>query len=132
MGDGWGSAAFPLNGDSWTAEDSPHIPDLARPAVTLRSFDTTTGSVEYDHVNAMDFSDDGKYLAVCSDQGRVWVYDTADWSEVVHTHAGGSLPARASALTRRRTPHHPEPSERGRLRPARRRARALPPHLPRR
>ncbi|MBL1120069.1 WD40 repeat domain-containing protein [Streptomyces sp. 110] len=88
VGDGWGSAAFPLNGDSWTAEDSPHIPDLARPAVTLRPFETTTGSVKYDHVNGMDFSDDGKYLAVCSDQGRVWVYDTADWSEVVHTHAG--------------------------------------------
>ncbi|MBL1099195.1 WD40 repeat domain-containing protein [Streptomyces coffeae] len=91
VGDGWGSAAFPLNGDSWTAEDSPHIPDLARPAVTLRPFETTTGSVTYDHINGMDFSDDGTYLALCSDQGRVWVYDTADWSEVVHTRADGWL-----------------------------------------
>ncbi|WP_327327987.1 hypothetical protein OG735_39730 [Streptomyces sp. NBC_01210] len=39
----------------------------------------------------MEFSDDGKYLAVCSDQGRVWVYDTADWSETVHTHAGDRI-----------------------------------------
>ncbi|BBJ45455.1 hypothetical protein SSPO_081730 [Streptomyces antimycoticus] len=88
VGDGWGSAAFPLNGDSWTAEDSPHLPDLARPAVTLRPYQTTTGSVTYDHIAGMDFSDDGTYLALCSDQGRVWVYDTADWSEVVHTRAG--------------------------------------------
>ncbi|GAA3368081.1 hypothetical protein GCM10017744_082690 [Streptomyces antimycoticus] len=88
VGDGWGSAAFPLNGDSWTAEDSPHLPDLARPAVTLRPYQTTTGSVTYDHITGMDFSDDGTYLALCSDQGRVWVYDTADWSEVVHTRAG--------------------------------------------
>ncbi|MEV5772187.1 WD40 repeat domain-containing protein [Streptomyces antimycoticus] len=88
VGDGWGSAAFPLNGDSWTAEDSPHLPDLARPAVTLRPYQTTTGSVTYDHITGMDFSDDGTYLALCSEQGRVWVYDTADWSEVVHTRAG--------------------------------------------
>ncbi|MFJ2202813.1 WD40 repeat domain-containing protein [Streptomyces violaceusniger] len=87
-GQAWGSAAYPLNGDSWTAEDAPHIPDLAQPAVSLRPFETTTGSVKHDHVERMEFSDDGKYLAVCSDQGRVWVYDTADWSETVHTHAG--------------------------------------------
>ncbi|MEU4846726.1 WD40 repeat domain-containing protein [Streptomyces gilvosporeus] len=87
-GQAWGSAAFPLNGDSWTADDAPYIPDLARPVVTLRPFETTKGSVTYDCVEHMEFSDDGTYLAVCSDQGRVWVYDTADWSEVVHTHAG--------------------------------------------
>ncbi|MFH8572440.1 WD40 repeat domain-containing protein [Streptomyces sp. NPDC017993] len=87
-GQAWGSAAFPLNGDSWTAEDAPHIPALAQPKVNLRPFETTTGSVEHDCVEHMEFSDDGKYLAVCSDQGRVWVYDTADWSETVHTHAG--------------------------------------------
>ncbi|MFI6289382.1 WD40 repeat domain-containing protein [Streptomyces sp. NPDC051018] len=87
-GQAWGSAAFPLNGDTWTADDAPHIPDLDRPAVRLRPFETTTGSVEYEAVQRMEFSDDGKYLAVCSQQGRVWVYDTAHWSETVHTHAG--------------------------------------------
>ncbi|WP_405677344.1 hypothetical protein OG292_22800 [Streptomyces sp. NBC_01511] len=87
-GQSWASAFFPLNGDSWTAEDAPHIPDLSEPAYTLRPFETTTGSLEYDHVETLEFSDDGMYLAVCSDQGRVWVYDTADWSETLHAHAG--------------------------------------------
>ncbi|MEU7317521.1 hypothetical protein [Streptomyces sp. NPDC007083] len=87
-GQAWGSASFPLHGDCWTAEDAPHIPDLSRPVVTLRPFETTTGSLEFDHVRRMEFSDDGTYLAVCSDQGRVWVYDTADWGETVHTRAG--------------------------------------------
>ncbi|MGW1373047.1 WD40 repeat domain-containing protein [Streptomyces sp. NPDC002446] len=87
-GQAWGSAAFPMNGDSWTAEDAPYIPDLAQPAVRIRPFEATKGSVRYDSVVGMEFSDDGKYLAVCSDQGRVWVYDTADWSETVHTSAG--------------------------------------------
>lgn len=87
-GQAWGSAAFPLNGDSWTAEDAPRIPALARPAVRLRPFGTATGSTEYDCIEQLEFSDDGTYLAMCSDQGRVWVYDTADWSETVHTHAG--------------------------------------------
>ncbi|ADI07627.1 hypothetical protein SBI_04507 [Streptomyces bingchenggensis BCW-1] len=68
--------------------DAPHIPDLAGPAVTLRPFDSATGDLAYDHLLEVEFSDDGKYLAVCSDQNRVWVYDTADWSEVLHTSAG--------------------------------------------
>ncbi|WP_405797821.1 WD40 repeat domain-containing protein [Streptomyces sp. NBC_01506] len=87
-GQSWASTFFPLNGDNWTAEDAPHIPDLSEPAFTLRPFETTTGSLKYDGVEALEFSDDGTYLAVCSDKGRVWVYDTADWSETVHTHAG--------------------------------------------
>ncbi|QKW07565.1 WD40 repeat domain-containing protein [Streptomyces sp. NA04227] len=84
----WGSASFPLHGDSWTAEDAPHLPDLSEPAYILRPFATTTGSTEYDHVEHLHFSDDGAYLAVCSDQGRVWVYDTSDWSEKAHVNAG--------------------------------------------
>lgn len=87
-GQTWESAAFPLNGDSWTAEDAPHIPDMAQPVVSLRPFETTTGSIEDDYVYRMAFSDDGRYLAAYSIQGRVWVYDTAHWSETVHTHAG--------------------------------------------
>ncbi|MFK4268346.1 WD40 repeat domain-containing protein [Streptomyces milbemycinicus] len=87
-GAAWGTAAFPLIADIWTAVDAPHIPDLAGPAVTLRPFDSATGDLAFDHLLQVEFSDDGKYLAVCSDQNRVWVYDTADWSEVLHTSAG--------------------------------------------
>ncbi|MFF2845687.1 WD40 repeat domain-containing protein [Streptomyces sp. NPDC058001] len=87
-GQSWATASFPMNGDSWTAEDAPYLPDLAQPALTLRPFETTSGSVKFDSVEGMEFSDDGRYLAVCSDQARVWVYDTADWSQTVHTRAG--------------------------------------------
>ncbi|WP_171165235.1 WD40 repeat domain-containing protein [Streptomyces sp. I05A-00742] len=88
VGDAWGTTAFPLNADTWTAGDAPHIPDLERPAVTLRPFTTATGDLKYDHLAQVAFSDDGSYLATASDQGRVWVYDTTDWTEVVHTSAG--------------------------------------------
>ncbi|GAA4633013.1 hypothetical protein GCM10023196_068860 [Actinoallomurus vinaceus] len=87
-GDAWGTAFFRLNADTWTAEDAPHIPDLAEPAVTVQPFATATGDLKYDHLTQLEFSDDGKYLAACSDKGRVWVYDTAGWTEVVHTSAG--------------------------------------------
>lgn len=87
-GNAWGTTTFPLNADTWAAEDAPHIPDLANPAVTRYPFSTATGGLAYDALTQLEFSDDGKYLATCSDKGRVWVYDTADWSEVVHTFAG--------------------------------------------
>jgi len=88
-GDAWGSAAFPLNADTWTAEDAPHIPDLTRPVTTLRPFETVTGDIGYDNIESMEFSDDGAYLAICSDKGRLWLYDTADWSQITyHPHTG--------------------------------------------
>ncbi|MEU6721244.1 hypothetical protein ABZ897_58185 [Nonomuraea sp. NPDC046802] len=84
----WGTTALPYNADVWTAEDAPYIPDLAEPVLTVSPFDVTKGEVEYDHVSGVEFSDDGRYLGLCSDKGRVWVYDTADWSQVVHLSTG--------------------------------------------
>ncbi|WP_406294735.1 WD40 repeat domain-containing protein [Embleya sp. NBC_00888] len=89
VGDAWGTTMFPLNADTWTDEDAPHLPDLAHPVRTWAPFDTAAGDLTHDHVTHLEFSDDGKYLAACSDQGRIWVYDTSDWSEVVHTRAEG-------------------------------------------
>ncbi|MFC4012938.1 WD40 repeat domain-containing protein [Nonomuraea purpurea] len=84
----WGTTAFPYNADVWTAEDAPYIPDLAEPVFTVSPFDVTKGEVEYDNVSGAEFSDDGRYLGVCSDKGLVWVYDTTDWSQVVHLSTG--------------------------------------------
>ncbi|WP_203858596.1 WD40 repeat domain-containing protein [Plantactinospora mayteni] len=87
-GDAWGTTGFPVNADTWTAEESSHIPDLSNPAQVLHPFRTATGDLSYDHISSLAFSDDGRYLATCSDQNRVWVHDTADWTELLHTSAG--------------------------------------------
>ncbi|MFG2089157.1 MULTISPECIES: WD40 repeat domain-containing protein [unclassified Spirillospora] len=87
-GDAWGTTAFPYNADMWTAEDAPNIPDLTAPALTVSPFDVTTGDIKYDGVIGAEFSDDGRYLALCSDKGRVWVYETTGWSQVVHVSSG--------------------------------------------
>ncbi|WP_433175740.1 WD40 repeat domain-containing protein [Actinoallomurus sp. CA-150999] len=79
-GDAWGTASFPYNADIWTADDAPHLPDLARPAVTLAPFPAEAG--DHDYVDDLKFSDDGRYLAAVADwSGTLWVYDTRDWSE---------------------------------------------------
>ncbi|MFW5418495.1 PD40 domain-containing protein [Nocardiopsis sp. CNT-189] len=88
-GDAWGTTMFRLNADTWTAEDAPHIPDLSAPAVELEPFASASGDLDHESLTRVEFSDDGRYLAVCSDENRVWVYDTADWSEVAHVHADG-------------------------------------------
>ncbi|WP_017592972.1 WD40 repeat domain-containing protein [Nocardiopsis potens] len=87
-GDAWGTTMFRLNADTWTAEDAPHIPDLSAPAVELHPFASASGNLDHDALTWAEFSDDGRYLAVCSDENRVWVYDTADWTETAHVHAG--------------------------------------------
>src|SRR5690606_951896 len=88
-GDAWGTTMFRLNSDTWTAEDAPHIPDLSAPAVKLHSFASASGDFACEALSRAEFSDDGRYLAVCTEGNRVWVYDTADWTETAHVHAGG-------------------------------------------
>lgn len=88
-GDAWGTTMFRLNSDTWTAEDAPHIPDLSAPAVKLHPFASASGDFACEALSRAEFSDDGRYLAVCTEGNRVWVYDTADWTETAHVHAGG-------------------------------------------
>lgn len=87
-GDAWATTIFPMNADTWTAEDAPHIPDLADPVRRISPFAGKKGDFKHQHVQDLVFSDDGKYLAASSWDGLVWVYDTADWSEVAHASAG--------------------------------------------
>ncbi|MEU6034518.1 hypothetical protein ABZ801_03850 [Actinomadura sp. NPDC047616] len=86
-GEAWGTTFFPCNADTWTDDDAPHIPDLAGPVVTINPFDSASGDTAYDHLSGLEFSDDGRYLALVSN-ARIWVYDTADWSEVAHVSLG--------------------------------------------
>ncbi|WP_436777326.1 WD40 repeat domain-containing protein [Yinghuangia sp. YIM S09857] len=84
----WASTIFPMHGDTWTAADAPHIPDLAEPVHRISPFAGKKGEFKYQDIRNLAFSDDGKYLAANTGKGLVWVYDTADWSEVAHTSAG--------------------------------------------
>ncbi|MEU8137052.1 WD40 repeat domain-containing protein [Streptodolium elevatio] len=87
-GDAWGTTIFPMNADTWTAEDASHIPDLAEPVRRISPFAGKKVDAKGHQVRSLDFSDDGKYLAATSWGGLVWIYDTTDWSEVAHTSAG--------------------------------------------
>lgn len=87
-GDAWGTTIFPMNADTWTAEDAPHIPDLTEPVRRIAPFAGKKGDFRGKQIRDVEFSDDGAYLAATTWDGLVWVYDTADWSEVAHARAG--------------------------------------------
>ncbi len=71
-GMGWGDGYFPMNADNPRVEDLPHLPDMHHPQV-LKPFAS--------EVNAMAFSDDGRFLAAFGYDDELVIYDCADWSE---------------------------------------------------
>ncbi|MFF0725546.1 WD40 repeat domain-containing protein [Streptomyces sp. NPDC004134] len=81
-GDWWRTASYPTQADRVRAGEAAAIPDLRRPAVLLKPFG---GKDEPRH---LAFSDDGRFLAVTSEEGELVVYETAEWSERVRTRAG--------------------------------------------
>ncbi|RCV47887.1 hypothetical protein [Marinitenerispora sediminis] len=80
-GDAWGTTMYPLDADSPSSEDLPHVPDVHAPTV-LRPFGT--GGTQ-----RLAFSADARFLAVEGEEDEVEVYDCADWSEYAR------LPCRA-------------------------------------
>ncbi|WP_345431295.1 hypothetical protein [Actinoallomurus vinaceus] len=85
-GDAWGSAWYPRWADDPRPEDLPHIPDLRHPATVLEPF-------PHGETEELAFSDDGRHLAVHSDNGELVVYETATWSE--HGRERVALPLEA-------------------------------------
>ncbi|WBB59509.1 hypothetical protein O7599_28675 [Streptomyces sp. WMMC500] len=83
----WETGYYPDPTRRLRAGDAPHVPDLTEPEAVLAPFDGSDGSDGSagsdggDHVVVLAFSDDGRFLAVTSEDGELAVYDTADRSE---------------------------------------------------
>ncbi|KAB2339803.1 pentapeptide repeat-containing protein [Actinomadura rudentiformis] len=73
-GDAWGTTWYPVKADHLLSGEAPHIPDLRNAAATLTPFGTEA-------LEQLAFSDDGRYLAGCTDEGGLVVYETAGWTE---------------------------------------------------
>ncbi|GAA3659742.1 hypothetical protein GCM10022224_023940 [Nonomuraea antimicrobica] len=78
VGDAWGTAAYPMAADDVRCEEAAYVPDL-RDAVTLMPFEGR--SEEAGTPGGLAFSDDGRYLAVASDEDGLVIYNTDDWAE---------------------------------------------------
>lgn len=74
-GQRWEGGYYPNPTRRLRAEDAPHVPDLTGPEAVLTPF------AEPDQVVALAFSDDGRFLAVTSEDGELAVYRTGDCSE---------------------------------------------------
>ncbi|MER7082845.1 hypothetical protein SAMN02982929_01736 [Saccharopolyspora kobensis] len=71
----WEGGYYPSPTRRLRAEDAPHVPDLTEPEAILAPF------TDSDQAVVLAFSDDGRFLAVTSEDGELAVHDTADWSE---------------------------------------------------
>jgi WD40 repeat protein len=78
VGDAWGTATYSMAADDVRREEAPYVPDL-RNTVTLMPFEGM--SEEAGTPGGLAFSDDGRYLAVASDEDGLVIYKTDDWTE---------------------------------------------------
>ncbi|KAB2350216.1 WD40 repeat domain-containing protein [Actinomadura rudentiformis] len=74
----WATGWYPDPTHRLRAEDAPHVPDLTKPEAVLTPFADSDHS---DDIVVLAFSDDGRFLAVTSEDGELAVYDTADRSQ---------------------------------------------------
>jgi hypothetical protein len=74
----WETGYYPDPTRRLRAEDAPHVPDLTEPEAVLTPF---AGSDHSDYIVVLAFSDDGRFLAVTSEDGELAVYDTVNRSE---------------------------------------------------
>lgn len=74
----WETGYYPDPTRRLRAEDAPHVPDLTEPDAVLTPF---AGSDHSASLVALAFSDDGRFLAVTSEDGELAVYDTPNRSE---------------------------------------------------
>ncbi|WP_327129818.1 WD40 repeat domain-containing protein [Streptomyces sp. NBC_01727] len=75
VGAWWRTAAYPTHADRLLAGEATAIPDLRHPAAVLKPFSRE------DEPRHLAFSDDGRFLAVNSEEGELVVYDTSGWRE---------------------------------------------------
>ncbi|MFI5555360.1 hypothetical protein [Streptomyces sp. NPDC051738] len=80
-GDWWRTAAYPTHADRLLPGEAAAIPDLRDPAAVLKPFSRE------DQPRHLAFSDDGRFLAVNSEEGELVVYDAADWRECFRARA---------------------------------------------
>ncbi|MES4901738.1 MULTISPECIES: hypothetical protein [unclassified Streptomyces] len=73
----WETGYYPDPTRRLRAEDAPHVPDLTEPEAVLTPF---AGS-DYPDIVVTAFSDDGRFLAVTSEDGELTVYDMDNRSE---------------------------------------------------
>jgi WD40 repeat protein len=73
----WETGYYPDPTHRLRAEDAPHVPDLTEPEAVLTPF---AGS-DYSDIVVPAFSDDGRFLAVTSEDGELAVYDMDNRSE---------------------------------------------------
>lgn len=85
VGDWWRTASYPTHADRLLAGEAAAIPDLRDPATVLKPFGTE------DEPRHLAFSDDGRFLAVTSEEGELVVYDATTWRECLRTRADGYL-----------------------------------------
>ncbi|GAA2675522.1 hypothetical protein GCM10010400_42470 [Streptomyces aculeolatus] len=78
VGDAWGTASYRMAADDVRSDEAPHVPDLRNP-VTLTPFEGL--AEEAGTPGGLAFSDDGRFLAVASDEDGLVVYRTGDWTE---------------------------------------------------
>lgn len=78
VGDAWGTATYPMAADDVRRKEAPYVPDL-RNTVTLMPFEGL--SEEAGTPGGLAFSDDGRHLAVASDEDGLVIYKTDDWTE---------------------------------------------------
>ncbi|MGP3990142.1 WD40 repeat domain-containing protein [Streptomyces sp. 3N207] len=74
----WETGYYPDPTRRLRAEDAPHVPDLTEPEAVLTPF---AGSDCSDSIVVLAFSDDGRFLAVTSEDGELAVYDADNRSE---------------------------------------------------
>lgn len=84
-GDWWRTASYPTHADRLLVGEATAIPDLRHPAAILKPF------TREDEPRHLAFSDDGRFLAVTSEEGELVVYDTTDWRECLRAHSDDYL-----------------------------------------
>lgn len=77
----WETGYYPDPTHRLRAEDAPHVPDLTEPEAVLTPFADSDYS---DYIVVTAFSDDGRFLAVTSEDGELAVYDMDNLSVRLH------------------------------------------------
>ncbi|GAA2103430.1 hypothetical protein [Actinomadura alba] len=78
----WSTASYPTRADQIRPGKGADVPGLRTTSAVLALFEDGE-----DH--RLAFSDDGRYLAACSEEGELVVVDATDWHELLRVHPEG-------------------------------------------